>query len=306
MVRIRDRIFQLLEKAQPGDIASLVVDRGLGFLIVANVIAVTLETVDEIYQAYAPAFTLFEIISVIIFSIEYLLRIWVSASNNASRFDAPFRRRLSYMLSPSGMIDLLAILPAFLPFFTSVDLRWLRILRLLRMFKISHYSSALEDFFSAIYHERTAFAGALYLFCVTLFLSSALMYLVEHSAQPEVFSSIPETLWWSLITLTTVGYGDVAPITAIGKVIGGITAFMGVCVVALMTGIVASAFSSQVSRRQDLLEAEIMNALDDGVITEDELEKITELQNQLNLEDHHLKAILDLVGQRNPQQSDKS
>ncbi|MGB0207798.1 MAG: ion transporter [Candidatus Puniceispirillaceae bacterium] len=306
MVRIRDRIFQLLEKAQPGDTASLVVDRGLAFLIVANVIAVTLETVDEIYQAYAPAFTLFEIISVIIFSIEYLLRIWVSASNNASRFDAPFRRRLSYMLSPSGMIDLLAILPAFLPFFTSVDLRWLRILRLLRMFKISHYSSALEDFFSAIYHERTAFAGALYLFCVTLFLSSALMYLVEHSAQPEVFSSIPETLWWSLITLTTVGYGDVAPITAIGKVIGGITAFMGVCVVALMTGIVASAFSSQVSRRQDLLEAEIMNALDDGVITEDELEKITELQNQLNLEDHHLKAILELVGQRNPQQSDKS
>ncbi|MGB2285159.1 MAG: ion transporter, partial [Candidatus Puniceispirillaceae bacterium] len=292
--------------AQPGDIASLVVDRGLAFLIVANVIAVTLETVDEIYQAYAPAFTLFEIISVIIFSIEYLLRIWVSASNNASRFDAPFRRRLSYMLSPSGMIDLLAILPAFLPFFTSVDLRWLRILRLLRMFKISHYSSALEDFFSAIYHERTAFAGALYLFCLTLFLSSALMYLVEHSAQPEVFSSIPETLWWSLITLTTVGYGDVAPITAIGKVIGGITAFMGVCVVALMTGIVASAFSSQVSRRQDLLEAEIMNALDDGVITEDELEKITELQNQLNLEDHHLKAILELVGQRNPQQSDKS
>ena len=296
----------MLEKAQPGDIASLVVDRGLAFLIVANVIAVTLETVDEIYQAFAPAFTLFEIISVIIFSIEYLLRIWVSASNNASRFDAPFRRRLSYMLSPSGMIDLLAILPAFLPFFTSVDLRWLRILRLLRMFKISHYSSALEDFFSAIYHERTAFAGALYLFCVTLFLSSALMYLVEHSAQPEVFSSIPETLWWSLITLTTVGYGDVAPITAIGKVIGGITAFMGVCVVALMTGIVASAFSSQVSRRQDLLEAEIMNALDDGVITEDELEKITELQNQLNLEDHHLKAILELVGQRNPQQSDKS
>ena len=306
MVRIRDRIFQLLEKAQPGDTASLVVDRGLAFLIVANVIAVTLETVDEIYQAYAPAFTLFEIISVIIFTIEYLLRIWVSASNNASRFDVPFRRRLSYMLSPSGMIDLLAILPAFLPFFTSVDLRWLRILRLLRMFKISHYSSALEDFFSAIYHERTAFAGALYLFCVTLFLSSALMYLVEHSAQPEVFSSIPETLWWSLITLTTVGYGDVAPITAIGKVIGGITAFMGVCVVALMTGIVASAFSSQVSRRQDLLEAEIMNALDDGVITEDELEKITELQNQLNLEDHHLKAILELVGQRNPQQSDKS
>jgi len=306
MVTIRNRVFQLLEKAQPGDTASLVVDRVLAFLIVANVIAVTLETVDGIYQAYEPAFSVFEIISVIIFTIEYLLRIWVSASNSASRHKSVHKRRLSYIFSPSGLIDLLAILPAFLPFFTSVDLRWLRILRLLRMFKISHYSSALEDFFSAMYHERAAFAGALYLFCITLFLSSALMYLVENSAQPEVFSSIPETLWWSLITLTTVGYGDVAPITPIGKVIGGITAFMGVCVVALMTGIVASAFASQLTRRQNLLEAEILSALEDDIITEDELQKITELQTQLNLEDHHLKAILDLVGQRHARHDSKT
>jgi len=247
-------------------------------------------------------FRLFEMVSVFIFSIEYLLRIWVSASNQASRFKNAGRRRISYILSPSGLIDLLAILPALLPFFTTVDLRWLRILRLLRMFKISHYSSALEDFFSAIYHERSAFAGALYLFCITLFLSSALMYLVEHSAQPDVFSSIPETLWWSLITLTTVGYGDVAPITAIGKVIGGFTAIMGVCVVALMTGIVTTAFSAQIARRQDLLEAEILIALEDGVISEDELAKIKQLQDQLNLEDHHLKAILELVSQRDKQE----
>ena len=302
MVVIRDRIFQLLEKAQPGDTASLFIDRILAFLIVANVLAVTLETVDDIYQANQVYFRLFEMVSVFIFSIEYLLRIWVSASNQASRFKNAGRRRISYILSPSGLIDLLAILPALLPFFTTVDLRWLRILRLLRMFKISHYSSALEDFFSAIYHERSAFAGALYLFCITLFLSSALMYLVEHSAQPDVFSSIPETLWWSLITLTTVGYGDVAPITAIGKVIGGFTAIMGVCVVALMTGIVTTAFSAQIARRQDLLEAEILIALEDGVISEDELAKIKQLQDQLNLEDHHLKAILELVSQRDKQE----
>jgi len=302
MVVIRDRVFQLLEKAQPGDTASLFIDRILAFLIVANVLAVTLETVDDIYQANQVYFRLFEMVSVFIFSIEYLLRIWVSASNQASRFKNAGRRRISYILSPSGLIDLLAILPALLPFFTTVDLRWLRILRLLRMFKISHYSSALEDFFSAIYHERSAFAGALYLFCITLFLSSALMYLVEHSAQPDVFSSIPETLWWSLITLTTVGYGDVAPITAIGKVIGGFTAIMGVCVVALMTGIVTTAFSAQIARRQDLLEAEILIALEDGVISEDELAKIKQLQDQLNLEDHHLKAILELVSQRDKQE----
>ena len=115
MVQIRDRVFQLLEKAQPGDKASLFIDRMLAFLIVANVVAVTLETVDEIYQAYQFFFTLFEIGSVCIFTIEYILRIWVSASNNTSRHETSLKRRISYILSPSGLIDLLAILPAFLP-----------------------------------------------------------------------------------------------------------------------------------------------------------------------------------------------
>ena len=104
-------------------------------------------------------------------------------------------------------------------------------MRLLRLLKISHYSTALEDIISAIRHESSSFGAALYLFVVALFVSSALMYLCEHSVQPDKFSSIPETMWWALITLTTVGYGDVAPITALGKVIGALTAIMGVVTV---------------------------------------------------------------------------
>ena len=151
-----------------------------------------------------------------------------------------------------------------------VDLRWLRVLRLVRLLKISHYSSALEDLFSAIYQERRSFLAALYLMGIALFLSSSLMYLAEYDAQPEKFASIPQTMWWALITLTTVGYGDVYPITPLGQAIGAFTALLGVCTVALLTGIVASAFSNQMASREAIFEAEIASALSDGVVTDDE------------------------------------
>lgn len=299
MSAARDRLNQLLQKAQTGDSASLVIDRLLGLLIIANVLAVTCETVDSIYARYAGFFYWFEFISVSLFSVEYILRLWSSASNTDSKYRSDFSRRIGYVLSPSGLIDLIAILPAFLPMlFPGLDLRWLRVLRLMRMVKLSHYSTALEDFFSALYHERSAFLSAFYLFCVTLFFSSSLIYLAEHVVQPDAFGSIPQSLWWSLITLTTVGYGDVSPLTPIGKVIGGITALMGVCVVALMTGIVASAFSAQQERKKHLLEAEVTEALADGIITPEELAKIRELQRQLNLDDDYVNALIGLISDR--------
>ena len=182
----------------------------------------------------------------IIFGTEYLLRIWASGANEACGYTSPLWRRLNYIFSFTGLIDLIAILPSILPLIMGqVDLRWLRALRLIRLFKISHYSSALEDLISAIRSEIGSFGAASYLFLIALFMSSAMMYIVEHKAQPDEFSSIPQTMWWSLITLTTVGYGDVSPITPMGQVIGAITAMMGVCVVALLTGIVASAFQTR-------------------------------------------------------------
>lgn len=299
----RDRLFSLLEKAQTDDRASKNIDRFLGLLIIANIIAVTLETVDSLHSEYHVLFNWFEGISVVIFTIEYLLRIWVAASDDIPE-RSDLAKRLAYIFSPSGLIDVIAILPALLPFiFPGLDLRWLRVLRLLRIFKISHYSSAIEDFISAIYYERDAFAGAFYLFCITLFGTSSMMYIAENQIQPEHFSSIPESLWWSLITLTTVGYGDVAPVTTVGKLIGGLTAMMGVCVVALMTGIVASAFSAQQRRKTGLLEAEISEALKDGVITPEEMTKINSLKHQLHMRDEHVKAIIDLMSQRGQDKS---
>jgi voltage-gated potassium channel len=217
----------------------------------------------------------------------------------ASRFKTATGRRLDYIFSFTGLIDLIAILPSILPLFLGqVDLRWLRVLRLVRLLKISHYSSALEDLFSAIRAEKNAFGAALYLFCIALFVSSSLMYVVENTVQPEHFSSIPTTMWWSLITLTTVGYGDVSPLTPIGKLVGAFTAIMGVCVVALLTGIVATAFANQISKRHDLLEAEIVAALKDGIINEDEMRKITQMQDELGMSEEHTKAMIELLRDR--------
>ena len=186
---------------------------------------------------------------------------------------------MEYIFSFTGLIDLIAILPSLLPLLLGeIDLRWLRVLRLVRLLKISHYSSALEDLIAVIRSGKSAFGAALYLFFIALFASSSLMYLVEHHTQPENFSSIPTTMWWSIVTLTTVGYGDVSPITPVGKLVGAITAIMGVCVVALLTGIVATAFANQISRRQDIFEAEIVSALSDGIITQEERDRIAKLQ----------------------------
>ena len=142
------------------------------------------------------------------------------------------------------------------------------------------------------------FCAALYLILIALFLSSSLMYIAEHEAQPDTFSSIPETMWWGLITLTTVGYGDVSPVTPLGKIIGAFTAIMGVCTVALLTGIVATAFSNQRSRKTSLFEAEINEALKDGFISDDEAKKIEELRKQLNLSEEHSKSLIELLSEK--------
>ena len=289
------RILEILEKAKPGDKVSQYSDLFLSTLIILNLLAVSLESVESLGSKFQPQFYAFEIFSVSIFIVEYLLRIWATGANGDGSFRSSFKSRSKYIFGFTGLIDLLAILPSLLPLLFSVDLRWLRVLRLLRLLKISHYSSALEDLFSAINHERSSFAAASYLFVLALFFASSLMYVAENSVQPDKFSSIPETMWWSLITLTTVGYGDVSPISPLGKIIGAFTAIMGVFSVALLTGIVANAFAYQVAQRKAILEAEISSALEDGEIDFEEEAKIEKLRKRYDISEDHVKAIIGVL-----------
>ena len=299
----KQRIAEILNKGRFGDRLSKRVDLVLSLLILANLIAVCLESVDSIAAIYGSQLLLFEMISVTIFAIEYLLRLWSAPMQTDLGGQTPARKRLKYVFSFTGIVDLLALLPSFLQWLIpGADLRWLRALRMVRLLKLSHYSSALEDLISAIREERRAFGAALYLLGIALFLASALIYVAENRVQPEVFSSIPETMWWAIITLTTVGYGDVSPVTPLGKLIGALTALMGVCTVALLTGIVGNAFANQLERRKAIFEAEVDHALADGVISSDEAAHIDRIRQEFNLSEEHARAIIISLTERHKKQ----
>ena len=299
MLVSKERTLEILEKSSSGDKLSFYSDVFFSSLIILNLIAVSLESIESLELRYRSYFIFFELFSVGIFSVEYILRIWATGAKIDSKYRSKNGRRLEYIFSFTGIIDLAAILPSILAMFMpAADLRWLRVLRLLRLLKISHYSTALEDIISAIRHESSSFGAALYLFVVALFVSSALMYLCEHSVQPDKFSSIPETMWWALITLTTVGYGDASPVTALGKVIGALTAVMGVVTVALLTGIVANAFAHQVAERKAKFEAEIKEALADGVISEKEKADLELMRKRFGIDEEHMEAFIKLLQQQ--------
>lgn len=303
---LRYRIYQLLEKAEDGDRASRMVDIGLFILVSVNVLAVSLETVDSLQLAYADIFWWIEVVSVFLFTLEYGLRFWSVAASADERGMSDSKARLSYVFSPTGIIDLVAILPSLLPLlFGSIDLRWLRILRLARLFKFSHYTSALEDLISSVRRERQSFVATIYLLFLALMISSTLIYVFENELQPENFGSIPESMWWSFVTLTTVGYGDVVPITAAGRAIAAMTALMGVCVVALLTGIVATGFSQQMAMKQSELEDEVEQAMADGYISNDEQARIDRLTRHLHLSTEEEQLLLARLKAKHAARSDK-
>jgi len=218
MSKLQRRTMEILEMGGDGDRASLWCERVITLMVVLNVIAVVLETVPALEVGARDVFLHFERFSIAFFSLEFLLRLWSAGA----RFGAgrAWQGRRAYLLSFGGIIDIDAILPFYLQFlFPGLDLRVLRILRLVRLLKLSHYSTAIEDLVEAVRAERRAFGATLYLLAIALTLTSALMFYAEGGVQPEKFASIPHAMYWSAITLTTVGYGDVSPVTPIGRVI---------------------------------------------------------------------------------------
>ena len=190
----------------------------------------------SLHAAYDRAFQYFEIFSIIVFSIEYLLRVWVAPLKYADLKGKGARARIKYILSLNGIIDFLSIIPFYLQFLLpGLDLRILRTLRLLRILKLSTYNSALSDLIEAIQEERRSFIAAGYIFVVMFIIASSLIYFAEHKNHPTHFTSIPDSMYWALITLTTVGYGDVTPVTALGKLISVISAMGGVVVAFTIT-----------------------------------------------------------------------
>lgn len=259
--RLRKRIYEILEIGHADDLPSRAFDTFMVGLILLNVAAFVAETVPWLYARYGVEFFAFEVFSVAIFTAEYLARLWTAVEMPFLRRLTPFKARLYSATRPALIIDLLAILPFYLSFILAIDLRVLRTLRLLRFLKLSRYSPAMHSLLRVIVNESRALIGAgLLLFAAVLFASAGIYYL-EHDVQPEAFGSIPEAAWWAIATLTTVGYGDVAPVTALGRVFGAFVMVTGLCILALPVAIIATGFSQEVSRRDFVVTWSLMSRI---------------------------------------------
>jgi len=242
------RVHLLLEPSE-GERLGRWVDGAILLLIALNVVALVLETVEPIRQRAPGLFYWFEFLSVLVFSVEYVLRLWSITVD--PRYAHPVRGRVRYALTPLLLIDLLAVLPFYLPFL-GVDLRVFRAARLFRIFrvaKLGRYSVALQTFGRVIRSTREQLLTTLMLLLVLLLFSASLLYYAENEVQPEAFSSIPAAMWWGIATLTTVGYGDVYPITGIGRLMAAAVAILGIGMFALPTGILGSAFVEEIQNR---------------------------------------------------------
>lgn len=286
--RARSRVYSLLE--EPDSLAGRLLNALIGVLIVLNVTAVVLESVESIYSLYAPWFQGFEVLSVIVFSVEYAGRVWASAEN--SRYGPGWRGRLRYMSTPMALIDLVAIAPFYLGFITDADTRILRALRLLRVFKLSRHSTAMDMLLTVIRNEAATVASSMFVMLIIIVLAASGIYLIEREAQPDAFQSIPQAMWWAAVTLTTVGYGDVVPVTVLGKVFGLFITIAGVGMVALPAGILASGFSAEIQSRRAEYQLKIKESIADGEVTANELEQLREQAQSLGLSEEEADMML--------------
>lgn len=246
--KIKKKVHRIMEPSDSAPLAGHIFTIFIMALIMLNVIAVILETVESYYNLHPRYFYAFNFFTVMVFTVEYILRVWSCTEDK--RYKKPITGRIKFMLSPLALIDLIAIVPFYLPLVTHVDLRVLRILRLFRIFKMTRYSSQFKVFTDVLKEKKDELLISAFLVIVLLVLSASLMYFVEHPYQPEVFSSIPATMWWAVVTLSTVGYGNVLPVTPFGKVLAGVVAVLGISLFALPAGIIASGFIEQVQRKR--------------------------------------------------------
>jgi len=250
--RIRDlrrRAYEILEQAAGNDRTGRLVERLLMLLILVNLIVAVIESMPAFQVRYRAGFVVVELFSLAMFTCEYAARIWAAPEHAPFGGVSPWRARWHFIVSAPGVIDLLAILPFWLLFVVPEDLRIILVFRVVRFFKLARYSPGMRSLLDALYAERRALFACLVIFAGATLFSAALMHLAEGHAQPQKLGTLPDAIWWAVVTLGTIGYGDVVPITAVGKAIAGVTILVGIVMMALPVGIVATAFAEEIHRR---------------------------------------------------------
>jgi voltage-gated potassium channel len=246
---LRHRIYEILHHGTIGDQTSRVTGQAIVVLIIVNLIAVTLQSVPDLAERYGPLFTAVELLSLTVFTLEYGLRVWVAVEHPPYHHLEPHQARLKFIFSAMGIIDLLAVLPFWLALVLPAELRVLQVFRVIRLLKLTRYSAGVSSLLDVIYTERRALFGCFIILMGATLIAASVMHLIERNVQPDKFGTIPDAMWWAIVTLGTLGYGDVVPVTVLGRVVAGVTIFLGLIMVALPVGIVATAFAEQNHRR---------------------------------------------------------
>jgi voltage-gated potassium channel len=245
----RRRAYGILEHDQIGDRPMRLISGLLVTLVLINIVAVVLESVPRFALVFGSVFAAIEAASLAVFTAEYLLRVWVATEHTPYRDLTAWHGRLRYVLSTDGLIDLVSVLPFWLAFVAPPELRIVLMFRIVRFLKLTRYSPALRSLLAALTSERRALSGCLVILAGMTLFAGVLVHLAERDAQPEKFGTIPDAMWWALVTLGTVGYGDAVPVTPAGRLVAAVTIVGSFVMVALPVGIIATAFSEQIHRR---------------------------------------------------------
>jgi voltage-gated potassium channel len=296
----RKRIYEIMEVASPGDKVSRAFDIFILSLITLNIFFLVAESVDNIYKISPLFFDSFEIFSIVIFTLEYFLRVWCCVEN--PEYSKPVRGRLKYAISIYALIDLLVILP-YLLIFLPGDYRFLRAIRLVRLLivlKLSRYSIAMGSLRSVLKRRKEELISTFLVLIILLLYASSAMYILEHDVQPKAFSSIPMTMWWGIATLTTVGYGDVYPITGLGKILGAVIALLGIGLFALPAGLIGGSFLEELEERKkskksssDIIKSETSSSGSEEIATSRHL--IADIWLEEEIKDDDVDHICKLI-----------
>lgn len=294
---LRAKTYHVLESDNQNSFFAKTVTLILILLIVTNVLAAIFESEPNYHERFHTQFLLFEMVSLSTFCVEYLLRVWCCVEAPHYQKLSHRKARINYCLSPIALIDLVAILPFIIALFFTIDLRSLRLIRVLRLLKLTHYFKGFNIFITVIAKESKSIAAAMMVIFFLIVIAASLMHTVEGTVQPEAFGSILHSFWWAVVTMTTVGYGDVVPITSAGKIISTFIMLIGVGVVALPAGMLAARFSEELRERKKRLNVHINNALTDGHIDADELAALASLADKLEIDPQDLHRSINMVKQ---------
>jgi voltage-gated potassium channel len=288
---LRKRIFQLIETGSGENRWSEVFNGAIVALIILNVLGIILETVPGIRAGYHRWLNGLEVFTIAVFTIEYVLRLWTAVEMPYLKRMTPLKARLYHAKSPALIIDLLAIAPFYLQHLLPLELGILRMLRLLRLLKLSRYSPAMHTLIRVLQNERKALIGACLLLMLAILFTATLMYHLESAAQPDTFGSIPQSMWWAITTLTTVGYGDAVPVTPFGRLLGGLTMVLGLCILALPVAIISTGFAQEVHRRDFVVNWSLMSRV--PMLAELDAKEAAEIMPLLHA--HHLPPNVEIV-----------